>query len=103
MSISSIITNGSAYPYVPDGDVFHKLHPDQLLTEVVKLMVDNNYRMLPVCENDTCIGVVCLDDLIAFLFHGKNYHELLFHKLNFDLRSTILTLMSLHQKSSLSS
>nr|WP_068893025.1 CBS domain-containing protein [Pedobacter panaciterrae] len=70
-----------------------KLHAEQLVIHALQTLLDLNRTSLPVYEDNKCIGVIYLCDLVNFLTMDDPTGELLFHKLNFDLESA-MNLMS---------
>ena len=69
-----------------------RLHPEQLVIQALKILMEENEKFLPIHEQNKCIGLVYLDDLIEFLIDDVPSGDLLSHKLNFDLESAIFAI-----------
>lgn len=83
------------HSHITDGEIFtskeitsQQLHPDQLVVEALAKLSELNAEFLHIVENNNCIGILYTKDLLWFLTQNK-IHNLLFHKLNFDIRTAI--------------
>ena len=88
--IKSVITKGGfAFPGIQNTP---GLHPEQLVAEALKVMLDHGDEVLPIVEEGECIGRIYVRDLVWFLHDNGEGSELFFHKMNFDLRSAIIAM-----------
>lgn len=71
-----------------------KLRADHLVCEVLDIMVIHDYDVLPVYSGVKCTGVIYRLDLVRFILATSCRQSLLFHRLNFDLKSAILAIMN---------
>lgn len=71
------------------------LDPEQLVLEVLEIMLNQDFEYLAIRENHKCVGIVYFRDLIYFLTFKSKINQLLFHKLNFNLRSAITAIQAL--------
>jgi signal-transduction protein with cAMP-binding, CBS, and nucleotidyltransferase domain len=86
MEIQSYITDGEIY--ISTEITPHHLSPDQLVVDALAKLSKLNAEFLHIVENNKCIGILYTKDLLRFLTHNK-MQSLLFHKLNFDIRTAI--------------
>ncbi|PTS96279.1 hypothetical protein DBR11_19450 [Pedobacter sp. HMWF019] len=86
MEFHSYITNGEIY--TSKEITSQHLHPDQLVVDALTKLSELNAEFLHIVENGKCIGILYTKELLWFLAQNKP-HNLLFHKLNFDIRTAI--------------
>lgn len=60
------------------------LHEEQSVLYAIKFMINHHRNALPVYSEAEYIGTIYLKDLLQ-LIHTDQEHELLYHKLNFDM------------------
>lgn len=95
MDILSFITDD---PYlIYESDVQPCLHPEQLAIHAIKILMKDNHESLPICENGKCLGMVYTDELRRFINYNDKEDQLIFHKINFDLK-TAITIMHRNDK-----
>ncbi|MNY05703.1 CBS domain protein [compost metagenome] len=88
--IKSMITKGGfTFPGIENTP---GLHPEQLVVEALKVMLDRGDEVLPVVEEGQCIGLIYVRDLVRFLHDNAEGSDLFYHKLNFDLRSAVISM-----------
>jgi hypothetical protein len=95
MEILSFITDDRSS--FSEWDDLPHLHPEQLVITVMKTLMKDNLNSLPICENGQCIGIIYADELKRFINCGDAADPLIFHRLNFDLR-TAITIMRREDK-----
>jgi Mg2+/Co2+ transporter CorC len=86
MEFESFITEGEIYTSTEITS--QQLHPDQLVVDALTKLSELNAEFLHIVENKKCIGILYTKDLLWFLTQNK-LQTLLFHKLNFDIRTAI--------------
>ncbi|WEK20896.1 MAG: CBS domain-containing protein [Candidatus Pedobacter colombiensis] len=90
MKIGSVIAQDWFHPSPLEND--HCLNPEQPVFMAIKIMTELQEESLPVYEHGKCIGIVYLKDLLYFIHTNDPDQRLLYHKLNFDLRSALTVL-----------
>jgi CBS domain-containing protein len=87
MKFLSIITDGEAYNSELSGPIY--LHPDQLVLEAAEIMLQHGQEALPVYENNLCVGILYLRELMWFLIRNNKDTDLFVHSLGLNLRSAV--------------
>ncbi|WP_448634129.1 hypothetical protein [Pedobacter panaciterrae] len=67
-----------------------KLDSKQLVFEALSIMRENDVDILPVYEGNRFIADISKDEITDFLNHLDNGKNIYFHKLNFDLGTTLM-------------
>lgn len=93
MTTQSYITNDKIHLRLAVLDDDLKLHPGQLVSDVLEIMMINEKDMLSIYENGQCVGILYLQDLIQYILTARYRQSLLFYRLNFDLRCATLAIM----------
>ena len=65
------------------------LDAERLVVDALRVVLDHGVESFSVCGNDRFLGVIQLRDLERFIYGSGSNDDLLFHKLNFDLRSAV--------------
>jgi hypothetical protein len=73
-----------------------RLHPEQLVVEVLEIMLFHGQYTLPMYQGGKCV-MISFKDLIAFLVEKIHGYDMLFHKFNFTLESVLITAFIPHR------
>lgn len=85
MKVSSFIDENKSGPYKSKPKYY--LHPDHIVIYALKILQEYNRESMSIFKNDKYVGEIYTKDLLHFLYSEKD--GLLYHKLNFDLRTAI--------------